>query len=158
MCLYGWGPLSVFLPLCSSCTVWDCYRPSKWNICVNEQHYIYLQISWQHVNNQIDVMSFRETSSCSFSFCLALSVLFFHDLMLSVASWILYIYALKWHIFIQRGNTRPLALNSRLSDYVKRVMFDPKGHTLFVKDVQHFPAAVMNCSSQLDQRHSVKAP
>ncbi len=61
--------LSVFLPLCSSCTVRNCYRPSKWNICVNEQQYIYLQISCQHVNNQIDVMSFRETSSCCFSFC-----------------------------------------------------------------------------------------
>ncbi len=52
----------------------------------------------------------------------------------------------------------PLALNSRLSDYVKRVIFAPKGRTLFVQDVQHFPAAVMNCSSQLDQPHSVKAP
>lgn len=63
--VFVWLSVSVCFPaFMYCCTVRNCYR-------------LDLQISWQHVNNQIDVMSFRETSSCCFSlfspFCAFLS-------------------------------------------------------------------------------------
>lgn len=131
----------------------------KWTLYM----YIYLQISWQHVNNQIDVISFRETSSLFFLFCLALS-----DFIYAFLSWCcqpphgkigiyIYIYThiscydvTPFHSARQYASTgfEVTSLRCGASFVWSKGAFN---YTCYL--YKHFPALVMNCSSQLDQPH-----